>query len=58
MRSKVQPRRSVCFELPGNCSAQFAGLRLPSASHGEDVRLQEIREEEDKEEERRIHGTQ
>lgn len=58
VRSKAQPRRGVCFELRGNCSAPFAGLRLPSASHGQDVRLQEIREEEDQEEERRIHGAQ
>lgn len=56
-RSEVQPRHGVCLALPSNCSLQLAGLRLPSPGDREDVRLQEIREEENKEEERRIHGT-
>lgn len=34
------------------------GVRLPGESHGQDVRLQEAGEEEDKEEERGVHGSE
>lgn len=33
-------------------------MRLPGPSNREDVRLQEAGEEEDQEEERRVHGSQ
>lgn len=36
----------------------LSGVCLPGQSNGEDVCLQETGEEEDKEEERRVHGTQ
>lgn len=36
----------------------FSGVCMPSQSNRENVRLQEAGEEEDKEEERRVHGTQ
>lgn len=42
----------------GFVSFFFSGVCVPGESYGEDVCLQEAGEEEDKEEERGVHGSQ
>lgn len=52
MASAVRASFDVC-----DCFSP-AGVCVPGTSHREDVRLQEAGEEEDKEEEGRVHGAQ
>lgn len=47
---------TAMWEIP--CCSSTSGVCLPGQSYREDVCLQEAGEEEDKEEERGVHGSQ
>lgn len=57
--SPVPPTRgTACVPVTGSPSWLSSGVRLSGTSHRQNVRLQEAGEEEDQEEERRVHGAE